>query len=85
MISFTDKNNNGFSIDAPQQFLSERAIQRRLTRNISISENDLPLTSSYINQVAATGATVIGKSKWLNSISVLISDPQQLIDINQYL
>lgn len=83
MITFTDKNNNGFSIDAPQQFLSERAIQRRLTRNISISENDLPLTSSYINQVAATGATVIGKSKWLNSISVLISDPQQLIDINQ--
>jgi len=83
MIGFTDKNNNGFSIDVPQEFLSERAIQRRLTRNISISENDLPLTSSYISQVAATGATVIGKSKWLNSISVLITNPQQLIDINQ--
>jgi serine protease AprX len=83
MIGFTDKNNNGFSIDVPQAFLSERAIQRRLTRNISISENDLPLTSSYISQVAATGATVIGKSKWLNSIIVLLSSPQQLSDITQ--
>jgi|688.fasta_scaffold174562_2 hypothetical protein len=83
MIGFTDKNNNGFSIDAPQAFLSDRAIQRRLTRNISISDNDLPLTSSYISQVAATGATVIGKSKWLNSITVLISNSQQLADINQ--
>jgi len=83
MIGFTDKNNNGFSIDAPQAFLSDRAIQRRLTRNISISYNDLPLTSSYISQVSATGATVIGKSKWLNSITVLISNSQQLSDINQ--
>ena len=83
MISFTDKINNGFSIANPQAFLSERAIQRRITRNISVFENDLPLTSSYISQVAATGANVIGKSKWLNSITVLISNPQQLIDINQ--
>jgi len=83
MISFTDKNNNGFTVENPQAFLSERAIQRRLTRNIAISQNDLPLTQAYVNQVAATGATVIGKSKWLNSITILISNSQQLADINQ--
>lgn len=83
MIKFSDKNGNGFSIQSPEAFLSPRAIQNRQTRGISIIEQDLPINQNYVSQIAATGVTIIGKSKWLNSVAVLVNSPNQLAQIMQ--
>lgn len=82
-IQFTDKNNTPYSIDNPEEFLSERAIQRRLDYNIAIDEYDLPINPLYIEAVENAGATILNPSKWLNGVSVEITDPSVLEKINE--
>ena len=50
-IRFTDKNNNRYSIDHPEAYLSARSIERRKAQHISITADDLPLTDSYVNVI----------------------------------
>lgn len=69
-VGFTDKNNTPYTIEHPEEFLSERALQRRANQDIPIEENDLPVNPDYINQVLELGAEVIHSSKWLNGITV---------------
>lgn len=75
-VPFTDKDNSPFSLSSPQVFLSARAIQRRQNQNIGYDWYDLPVNPSYVQQVAATGATVVGRSKWLNGVII------QTMDVN---
>ncbi len=65
-VYFRDKNNSNYSIDNPEEFLSPRAIERRQKFNITITEEDLPVNNSYVEQLQALGATVFGTSRWLN-------------------
>ena len=47
-IGFTDRNGSTYSLQQPLQFLSQRAIDRRLRRSIPIMDNDLPVNSNYL-------------------------------------
>jgi len=80
-IQFTDKNNNGYSLDNPSAFLSPRAIQRRINQNIPYDFHDLPLTQAYIDSVASYGDTVVNRSKWFNGVTILTSNPNVLNQI----
>lgn len=81
-VKFSDKNGSPFSISAPDQFLSQRAIQRRLNQNIAVVENDIPVNQTYVDAVAATGAQILNRSKWHNSVTILSSDSAQIDAIN---
>jgi serine protease AprX len=81
-VKFSDKNGSPFSVSVPEDFLSQRAIQRRAAQNISIAENDIPVNQTYIDAVAVTGAQVLNRSKWHNSVTVLSSDSAQIDAIN---
>ena len=73
-IQFTDKNDTPYSMDKPEEFLSERAIQRRLDYNIAIDEYDLPVNPSYLEAIRNTGAVILNPSKWLNGVSVELTN-----------
>ena len=73
-IQFKDKNNTSYSIDEPEKFLSERAIQRRVDYDIPIDEYDLPINPSYLEAVEDAGAVILNPSKWLNGVSVEIAE-----------
>ena len=75
LIKFTDKNNSPFSLSNPQQFLSARAILRRTTQNIALTDNDLPVNTAYLSNISSVGAQIINKSKWFNSAIVTINNP----------
>jgi len=77
-VQFTDKDNTPYSIAAPEAFLSPRAIARRVRQDIAIKERDLPIDPNYITQVRATGAELLSTSKWMNAITVRISNPTML-------
>jgi serine protease AprX len=66
VVYFTDKTNTPYSIDAPESFLSQRAIERRMNADIAIDSTDLPVDPVYLDSVEATGAEVIYKSNWFN-------------------
>ena len=71
MVFFTDKENNSYSIDKPEEFLSDRAIARRNRQNISLNANDLPVTSSYLVQLSTLpSVNVFFTTKWLNGVLV---------------
>ena len=80
-VQFTDKNDSPYSINNPEEYLSERAIQRRQDYNIAIDSYDIPVNQSYIQAVADKGATILNPSKWLNGVSIELSDPSVINDI----
>ncbi|HEX2933846.1 MAG TPA: S8 family serine peptidase [Bacteroidales bacterium] len=74
LIRFANKENNAYDINRPHEFLSTRAIDRRSKQNINLEESDLPVTLRYIDSLKSTGFNIINVSKWLNAVSVKISD-----------
>jgi hypothetical protein len=78
-IQFTDKNNSPYSIDNPLQFLSQRAIDRRVNQGIQIVENDLPVNPQYMQGVADAGAIILNATKWLNGVTIY-TESQTVVD-----
>lgn len=70
VVYLTDKSGTPYSVTAPETFLSERAIQRRVNQNIEIVTSDLPVDPDYTAGVAATGAEVFFSSKWFNALII---------------
>lgn len=79
-VEFTDKFNSPYSLNQPEEFLSLRAIDRRLEQNIAFDRSDLPVNPQYISQLLLLGEiTLIYPSKWFNAVAVAFSD-SMLID-----
>ena len=68
VVFFTDKDNNAYTLDAPEAFLSRKSIERRLRQGLSVDESDLPVTDAYVDAFAEAGCRVLCKSKWLNAV-----------------
>lgn len=70
LIEFTDKDttNNPFSLSKPEEFLSERAIERRERFDIPFELSDLPLSPRYIDSIKPYLNTLQNRSKWNNSL-----------------
>ncbi len=66
VVYFKDKLNSPYSVDKPQEFLSEKAILRRQKYNISITEQDIPVNKSYTDSLEKSGFKIRAVSKWLN-------------------
>jgi len=74
VIKFTDKNNTPYSVNSPNSFLSQRAIDRRTSQGIALSAQDIPVNETYVNQISMAGAQILNRSKWLNAVSVYCTD-----------
>ena len=81
-MQFTDKNDSPYSIDAPEAYLSQRALDRRARLGIAIDEYDIPVNPQYLEAVANCGAELINPSKWLNGVTVYTSNPSVIDAIN---
>lgn len=74
-VRFTDKNSTPYSIGAPQDFLSPRAIERRENQAIPIDDLDLPVDPAYINALLAAGQFQMHTvSKWFNAVTIKSTD-----------
>ncbi len=78
LVQFTNKNNNNYSIDNPDAFLSRKAIERRQRYNISVTEQDLPVTQIYLDTLKSLGLEIYAVSKWLNHAVVYTEDSTKL-------
>ena len=70
MVFFKDKEGIPQTLANPIDFLSEKAIQRRLSQGIEVSELDLPVRRSYVEGVRNTGADVFFTTRWLNGLLI---------------
>jgi len=74
-IQFTDKDGSQYSIDNPSEFLTQRAIERRIRQGIEIVENDIPVNANYLQGVADIGIDLLNATKWLNGVTVYTTNP----------
>lgn len=70
IVYFKDKAGTPYEISNPIQFLSQRAIDRRQRQSIPITEEDIPVNTSYIGEVQAAGARPFFSSRWMNCLLV---------------
>jgi len=78
-ITFSDKNNSPYSINRPEEFLSQRAIAKRKRFNIPITEQDLPVNPQYIEAIlncSSEPSHIISKSKWDNSVVIFYPETE---------
>lgn len=80
IIFLKDKANTPFQLNNPSAFLSARAITRRTNMNIAIDSADIPVNSSYVSSIANTGARILNRSRWFNTVTVQ-ADTAQVIAI----
>ncbi|MFT3687302.1 MAG: S8 family serine peptidase [Phycisphaerales bacterium] len=70
-VYFNDKPNAGAELQTPLDFLTQRALDRRESQGIELTEEDVPIHQPYIDAVAnADGITIKAKSKWMNCLHV---------------
>jgi len=70
-VYFTDKPDTDYYMANPLEMLSQKALDRRANQGIVLDSKDVPIHSAYVTGIdAATGITVMAKSKWLNAVHV---------------
>lgn len=82
-VQFSDKHNSPFSISNPHEFLSQRAIERRLRYGIGIGEDDFPVNPNYLDSLRQFGAVVLTTSKWHNGATIFVADTNVMSQIRE--
>lgn len=73
-VNLRDKAETAYTLDRPQEYLSGRALERRARQGLTFDETDLPVCASYVEALAGTGAGIVTKSKWNNTVVVEVAD-----------
>ena len=82
-VSLKDKAGSAYTIDKPQEFLSERALERRNRQQLPIDETDLPVSQKYVNELLGTGARLVTSSRWNNTVVLEVSDTLLMDQVSQ--
>ncbi|MBL4648903.1 MAG: peptidase S8, partial [Aureispira sp.] len=69
LVELIGKSGSAFSLFSPQEYLSYRALERRINQGVLIDTLDIPVSIPYIKRVAQL-APIQGKSRWLNALAV---------------
>jgi serine protease AprX len=70
MVFFKDKAGVPYTVTQPIQFLSEKAIDRRMKQGIDVTANDFPVQVSYVEGVRNAGAATYFTTRWLNGVLI---------------
>jgi len=81
-LQFSEKGDANYSIVNPEDFLSKRAIERRVNQDIKIKKSDLPVNENYVDSIRNIGFKIIGISRWLNGMIVCSYDSNLYKKIN---
>ncbi len=72
-VYFKYKPQTDLSLQNPQEFLTQKAIQRRIREGIQADSLDLPVSAKYLNEVSESAEYVLYASKWMNA-AILVAD-----------
>ncbi|MBN2805882.1 MAG: S8 family serine peptidase [Prolixibacteraceae bacterium] len=67
-VQFNTKVNTPYTIDKPELYLSERALNRRSLQGIAIDSTDLPVNPAFIDSIKNLGFNVKHISRWMNGV-----------------
>ena len=73
-VQLKDKAGTAYTLENPGEFLSQRAIDRRLRYQIPIQENDLPVSQVYLDSLGDHDIEILYTTKWMNAVVVESAD-----------
>jgi hypothetical protein len=79
-VYFKHKPQETLSLSRPQEFLTAKALQRRLRENVSPDSLDLPVSDRYLQSVSEKSDYVLYTSKWMNA-AILVTDETRKSEI----
>jgi len=82
-IVLNDKGNSQYSLDNPNQFLSQKSIDRRLKQGFALDETDLPIDTNYFSILKSMGAEIYAHSKWVATIVVSVPNENVLNTVQE--
>lgn len=82
-IYLSDKQNTPYSIDHPEDFLSPRAIEKRIRFSIPITQQDFPVNPNYIQDIQQIDSNIriLSTSKWMNTVVIYCVDTLKITDV----
>lgn len=80
-VQFTDKQNNRYSLDKPEEFLSQRALERRSRQSIGLDMRDLPVSQDYLDSISTGNLQILYTSKWLNAAVIRTTDSSLAVSL----
>ena len=81
-VSFKNKANTTFSLNTPEEFLSQKTINKRQLFAIPIDSTDLPVNIEYVTVLQSAGITIENKLKWFNGVVVSTYDSLLVESLN---
>ena len=69
-VVFKDKGTTTDASLNPYTYLSEKSVERRLKQKIAFDETDLPVNKHYIQSISETGARIMTRSRWFNTVVI---------------
>jgi subtilisin family serine protease len=73
-VQLNTKDGTPYTLDKPEEFLSQKAILRRLRHNIAIDSTDLPVNPAFIDSLQSMGFYIKHTSRWMNGVIVVFPD-----------
>ncbi len=71
LVTFKDKGPEAAAfLQHPERILSQKALERRQQAGVEITLADAPVSRQYLQQLQTSGAGILQKSKWLNTVLV---------------
>ncbi len=75
-VQLRDKSQTTYSLDRPEEFLSQRSIERRARQGLEVDSTDLPVCETYVNMLEEQGGTFVSASKWNNTVLMQTDNEQ---------
>ncbi len=81
-VSLTDKDGSGYSLEHPTRFLSRRSVERRKRQGLKVDSTDLPVSHRYMQLIERRDVSIIGQSRWQNTVLIRVKDTTVIQTIN---
>ncbi|GAA0877135.1 S8 family serine peptidase [Algoriphagus jejuensis] len=82
-VYFKYKPQTEFSLLNPQEFLTQKALDRRTREGVRTDSLDLPVAAKYLDQLALLSDYLLYSSKWMNA-AVLVTDKSRADQIGTF-
>ncbi len=73
-VQLRDKAGCAYTLDAPEDYLGPRALERRQHQRIAVDSLDLPVSETYLQAFRQAGFVVQNRSRWLNGVTLFAAD-----------
>ena len=82
-LYLTDKQESAHLLAHPTRFLSRRSVERRRRQGLAVDSTDLPVSRQYVRLIEGKDVSIVGQSRWQNTVLVRVKDSTQIHRLRQ--